>query len=120
MVVNNPLCTAHAASLATLRSFGCWVAGNSALTPPALGTFGNAGKDLFRGLPFWGLDMSLTKLQRFTDRLSAEFRGEVFNVLNHPNFVVSSNALSSSGFGVETSDVANGFRIGQLALKLIF
>ncbi len=135
LAVNNPACTAHAASMATLRAFGCWVAGGAALTPPALGTYGNAGKDLFRGLPFWGVDMSVTKVQKFTERFSAEFRGEVFNILNHPGFgqpsaAIGSCTTSSCAFGTitNTPDVAatnpilgqGGPRRLQLGVKIIF
>jgi hypothetical protein len=92
----------------------------AAFTQPATGTFGNVQKGSLVGPRYTDFDAGLFRNFAIHDRYRAEFRAEYFNVLNHPNFVVSSNALSSSGFGVETSDVANGFRIGQLALKLIF
>ena len=85
MAINNSLCTAHAASLATLSAFACWVEGNSVLTPPALGTSGNAPRNLFSGASYWGADTSVSKTQKFTERFSAEFRGEFFNIFNHPN-----------------------------------
>ena len=85
MAINNSLCTAHAASQATLSAFGCWVQGNSVMTPPALGTFGNAPRNLFSGPSYWGADIAVSKNQKFTEALSAEFRGEFFNVFNHPN-----------------------------------
>jgi hypothetical protein len=105
--MSESLCTAAAASQATLQAFGCWVDGDSVLTPPALGTFGNSGKGRFTGLPFWGLDMSLAKRHQITERFSAEFRAEFFNVLNHPTFADGSTALQNAGsFTVEeTPDV---------------
>jgi hypothetical protein len=95
--MSNSLCTGHAASQATLQAFGCWVDGNSALTPPALGTFGNTSRGMFTGLPFWSLDMSVAKRQRLTERFSVEFRVELYNTLNHP-------AFDDPGTGLQTAD----------------
>lgn len=136
MAVNTPACTAHAASIATLRAFGCWLQGGSSLTPPALGTFGNARKN-FRGLPVWMLDLSIAKRQRFTERVSAEFRAEAFNIFNHPVFnqpaggITTSCTTSSCGFQavpLTTPDVGSsnpiigsgGPRRMQLGVKIIF
>ncbi len=102
MAVNNPTCVAatngNALKMAMLRSLGCWVSGNGAsvLTPPALGTFGNSTKGQFHGLPFWQADASITKRQKLTERFSAEFRYEVFNFLNHPNFAQPNGTIGTS------------------------
>jgi hypothetical protein len=81
-----PLCASNARSMATLAAFGCWTQGGSAITPPAPSTVGTMSRGLLSGTPFFGLDMSVTKTQRITERLSAEFRFEFFNILNHPAF----------------------------------
>ena len=48
-----------------------------------------------------------------------QFRAEFFNLLNHASFSNPNGTMSSSNFGVITSD--NGSpRIGQFALKLYF
>jgi hypothetical protein len=132
---NNPLCSGHASSLATLTAFGCWVQGNSVLTPPDVNQFGNVTQGRFAGPHFWNIDTSVTKTQRVTERFSAEFRGEFFNMLNHPNFSqpgtsVNSCTLTSCTLGV-TSNTPNvsstnvllatgGPRRIQLGVKLIF
>ena len=95
--MSNSLCTASAASQATLQAFGCWTDGDSVLTPPALGTFGNSGKGMFTGLPFWSLDLSVGKRQRLTERFSLEFRAELYNALNHP-------AFDNPGTGLQNAD----------------
>jgi len=95
MAVNNPACTSAANSVATLRAFGCWVQGSSVLTPPALGTFGNARRD-FTGLSVWLLDLSVAKRQRLTERFSAEFKAEFFNALNHPIFNQPNGTIGTS------------------------
>jgi hypothetical protein len=135
LAINTPVCSTNAASMATLQAFGCWTEGNSVLTPPAPNTYGNAVKGTFRGPGYWNLDTSVTKMQKITERLSAEFRGEFFNILNHPDFsnpAVSLNQCTASSctFGKTsaTPDVAavnavlgsGGQRRIQLGVKLIF
>jgi hypothetical protein len=54
-----------------------------------------------------------------TERLRAELRGELFNVMNLVNFANPAGAITSSGFGVIKATTGNP-RIVQLALKLTF
>jgi hypothetical protein len=75
-----------AGAVATLNQIGCYVEGNSVLIPPALGTDGNANRGIFRGPGFGNWDLSVIKDWKVKERLDVQFRGEVFNVLNHPNF----------------------------------
>ncbi len=141
----------HAASLPTgpngqtgtqsLASFGCYLStnGNSILIPPALGTLGNEGRNIFRDSGFRTWDLSAVKNWNFHERLTAQFRAEFFNVLNHPNFAnplggpngYAHNDLSGGygmGCGCATPDQAGqnpvlgtgGARDVQLGLKLIF
>ena len=56
------------------------------MTPPALGTFGSMGRNIFRGTGLRAWDLSLVKDWKFAERVKLQFRGEFFNVLNHPNF----------------------------------
>ena len=71
--------------------------GNSALTPPAYGTFGNVGKNIFHDTPFRNWDVSVQKNWKFKERLTAQFRAEFFNVLNHPLFAdVGSGHLATN------------------------
>ena len=65
---------------------GCYASGNSVLTPPAYGTYGTVGKNIFRNPNFRTWDFSVTKDFKIKERLTAQFRGELFNVLNHPVF----------------------------------
>jgi hypothetical protein len=90
-------CLAHAASLATLNSGGCYVStnGNSFITPPALGTFGDIGRNIFRDQGFKNWDMSIFKNFTFKERYGIQARWEVFNILNHP---VAANPSGASSF----------------------
>jgi hypothetical protein len=132
----------NAATVTSLNTYGCYAQGRSVLIPPALGTFGTAGRNGWRdsGLRNW--DLSLIKSWKFRERLTAQFRAEFFNVLNHPNFTNPYGA--SSGFGItaegDPSSTSNfgcgcatpdqaggnpvlgsgGNRATQFGLKLIF
>jgi hypothetical protein len=84
-LTNNPACLAHA-SLAQLENYGCYAMGTAIITPQDPYTFGNMGRNIFRGPGFQNWDMSVTKLINFSERVKLQMRGEVFNVLNHTNF----------------------------------
>jgi len=130
-------------AVASLNNLGCYMAGNSVMTPPALGTFGNLGRNVFRDTGFRNLDLSIAKNFRLKERLTAQFRAEFFNFLNHPNFAnpwggtsgygpgggfSDPSAPGSFGCACGTPDTAavnpvlgsGGARAIQLGLKMIF
>ena len=69
-----------------LLDFGCYVSGHTVLTAPVYGTQGNMGRNIFRGPRFTNLDFSLSKIWKLNEHVNLQFRGEVFNILNHANF----------------------------------
>ncbi len=52
---------------------------------PAVGHFGNIGRNTLTGPGYWRTDASLFKHFRFTEGTQMEVRFEVFNVFNHVN-----------------------------------
>ena len=102
------------------------------LYPNAVGTYGNMGRNIFRGPGFADWDGSIGKVWKLSEKLKLQFRGEVFNVLNHPAFSVGSirKNLGGSRLGVArgTPDVwasnpvigSGGSRHIQLGLKLVW
>jgi hypothetical protein len=86
--------------------------------PQELGVAGNSSRRFFHGPGLNNWDFSLHKTTRITERMSAEFRAEFFNVFNHAQFGNPSGNLSSGSFGKVTG--ARDPRIGQLALKFYF
>ncbi len=52
----------------------------------ALGTYGNAGRDIITGPNLWNLDDSLIRDFRVKERFTIQFRAEFFNIFNHPSF----------------------------------
>ncbi len=141
--IDNPLCANPAAaqgSTDSLLAFGCYANGKSALIPPAFGTFGTMGRNIFRDTGFKNVDLSVAKNFKFGEHFGAQFRAEFFNIFNHPNFAnpfggqngyAHNDPSGGGGFfgcGCATPDVAaanpvigsGGARAVQLGLKLTF
>jgi hypothetical protein len=125
----------------SLDTFGCYLStnGKSALLAPAVGTLGTEARNLFRDSGFRTWDLSVVKNWHYQEKLTAQFRAEFFNILNHPNFAnplggpngYANNDVSGGygmGCGCATPDQAaqnpvlgtGGARDVQLGLKLIF
>ncbi|MBL8236099.1 MAG: TonB-dependent receptor [Bryobacterales bacterium] len=85
---------------------------------PALGTFGNAGRGLFRAPGINNWDVSFIKRFEVTERVAMQFRGEFFNLFNHTQFSGVNTSFGAGAFGQVTS--ARDPRITQLALRLLF
>ena len=99
----------------------------AAFATPVPGAFGNAGRNLGRGPDDWQLDLALSKRIPLTERLNLIFRGEAFNIFNHPQYGLPlSNVSSPNTFGqINTELNAGGVGTGtprelQFALRLEF
>jgi hypothetical protein len=95
-----------ASALANLDSTGCFAVGNSVLVPQANGTLGTTPRNIFRDQGFKNLDMSVTKAFKFNERISAEFKAEIFNLFNHPTFA---NPYGGPGGGTADPSVGAGY-----------
>src|SRR2546425_6719183 len=62
---------------------------------PAPGTNGS-GRNIFEAPGYWNLDLGIGKRFELTERFNLQFRAELFNVLNHPNFDNPRDASSGS------------------------
>jgi hypothetical protein len=61
--------------------------------------YGTLGRNVFRGPWFNGLDASLLKNVKFTERVKLQLRFEALNLMNHPNFDGITTNLNSGTFG---------------------
>lgn len=100
------------------------------------GTLGNAGRNMLTGPPMKNLDFSInkdTRLRFLGEGGQLQFRAEIFNILNHPNFDVPAGQLftgtAAHGAGATEAPINNVTKISttsnssrqiQLALKLVF
>ncbi len=105
-------CQASAASPANLATYGCFVSGKSVMTPPAMNTYGNLGRNPFRDLGFNNVDFSVFKSFTFKERYNAEFRAEFFNILNHPNYANPYGSIATSGIGNDPGGNPKNFGCG--------
>ncbi len=88
---SNTACNTKAAAIgalasASLANLGCYQVGNSILIPAAYGSYGNTKPNIWRDTGFKNVDFSVTKVFTIKERLKAEARVEIFNILNHVNF----------------------------------
>jgi hypothetical protein len=89
----------------------------------ALGTFGTSERNFLEGPGLANFDFSIVrsfpiKKGPLAERQALQFRKELFNSLNHPNFNAPSASVSSSTFGRVTS--AGNPRILQFGLKFVY
>lgn len=90
----------------------------AAFVLPAQDTFGTAGRNVVTGPGLATVDLSLQKEGTIFERLKLQFRLDVYNSLNHPNFDLPGRIFGASNFGVITS--AEDPREVQFAVKLRF
>jgi len=85
-----------------------------AFAVPAVGTWGNAGRNLVRGPNFWQTDLSLSKTFLITERVALDFRTDAFNAFNRAQFGDPSGDFTSlPTFGTITTTVNNGSATGS-------
>jgi hypothetical protein len=86
----------------------------------AVQQFGNEGRNTVEGPGYVDWDLSVFKNFHLTETKQIQFRGELFNVLNHTNFRLPVSDISAPAgvFGSIQTDVSP--RVIQLALKFLF
>ena len=97
---------------------------------PAAGTFGNAGRNILRGDGLRNFDVGLYRQFKITEGQAVQFRAEVFNLTNHPNFyfpaanILSTSTRGDSTFGTITraafQSQTGAQRQIQFAVKYVF
>ncbi len=99
----------------------------NAFTENPPGTFGNSSKDLMRGAPYNNIDAGIAKNWLIFEKYTLQFRWEMFNALNHPNFATpnATNQIGPDGTnagGIEgtVTSIFGSPRIMQGALKFTF
>jgi hypothetical protein len=104
-------------------------------------TVGSLGRNTARGAAFYQWDLSGMKFFAVTERVKLQFRADLFNLLNHPNFANPDTGLCTAislptatspavctpnpNFGVSGSTISSLVGTGtsrqaQLVLKLVF
>jgi hypothetical protein len=79
---------------------------------------GNEGNGYLTSPGLWGLDVSLGKNFRITERIRFQFRADMLNGLNHANLNGIETNLNNARFGQRTS--ATDQRVVQINTRLSF
>ena len=106
------------------RSVDQWL-NPSAFAIPASGTFGNLGRNTVSGPSFKQIDFSIIKNTKIGEARNLEFRVEMFNVFNHPNFDEPNTFVGTSAFGKIFNTFGRTIGLGtsrqiQMGLKFNF
>jgi hypothetical protein len=91
----------------------------------AVNRFGDLGRNAVPGPAFYNTDLSLMKNMRPAAGTRLQFRVDVFDLFNHPNFGPPGNIVGSPDFGKITrtrlpTGEAGSSRQIQFSLKLIY
>ena len=81
-------------------------------------TFGNAPRNMIRGLGYSRTDLSMMKAFTFAGRYRAIVQAQIFNVFNEVNWGAPGTVFGSSSFGVVSS--ALDMRQGEIGFKFTF
>jgi hypothetical protein len=104
----------------------------AAFSLPPTGTSGNAPRNFVRGFGATQLNLAARRDFPLHDAVHLQFRGEMFNLLNHPNFGYVDPTYTDATFGQATKmlnaslgTLASQYQQGsprsmQFALKLLF
>jgi hypothetical protein len=111
-----------------------WIS-TACFTLEPIGTLGNARRDSLFGPHFINLDFALLKNTKITERVSAQFRAEFFNIANRTDFGPPNPSLdfaalalpggaeapiASPTYGLIAATAPSSQREIQFALKLLF
>ncbi len=90
-----------AAAIAACNSYyGVTTPSTIFVNPPGTGIrYGDLGRDLFRGPWFNGIDGSLMKNIKMTERVKLQLRFDALNLINHPNFDGIVTDVNNGAFG---------------------
>lgn len=80
---------------------------------------GNAGRGILRADGIFNFDLGIMKNTRITERVTAQLRGDFFNLTNTRNFGIPDGRINSAGF-MNQWNTDGGRRRIQVALRLMF
>ncbi len=89
----------------------------AAFVQPIL-SFGNVGRNTMTGANLINIDATLARTFRLGEKMNLQFRGELFNLANHPNYNLIGRIVNDPTFGIVQNQLPP--RQIQLALKLSF
>ena len=92
----------------------------SCYTLEPAGTEGNVGRDSIYGPGLVNVDFSVLKRTRVTEKLDSEFRAEIFNLFDRPNFGLPNPSVFTGPTAGQITTLATPPRQIQFAMRLLF
>jgi hypothetical protein len=102
----------------------------TAFAQPAAGTYGNTGRNAFRGPGYFNMNLSLARQFRLTERFGLQFRADAMGFTNTPHFNNPNATCCGTNFGAVTGILAppgqgffghdSGSRVLWLGTRLTF
>jgi len=86
---------------------------------PAPFAFGNSGRTFGSGPSLTNFDFSIFKRFRINEQMNVQFRTEIFNIFNHPQFDLPNTTIGTPAAGTISATV-NDARLIQFGLKLVY
>ena len=80
--------------------------------PPPAGQQGDFGRNVLRAFGASQADIAFQRQFRLTDKVQLRFRGEFFNIFNHPNFGPPDSNITDALFGYSTATLASSLGSG--------
>ena len=121
-IAANPSCVAPT----KIHTTSAWF-NTCAFVDPALGSFGNVGRNTVAGPGYQTWDFTIGKRFPMGEHFNLEFRTDFFNIFNHPNFLFANSGPQSSNNSTILGAAQFGFltaardpRLAQFSLKLSF
>jgi len=128
-LIGNPFAVSHQFVPTSTSRYVQWI-NAAAFAAPAAGHFGTLRRNAYYGPGYASADLSVFKNTHINERVSTQFRVELYNITNRINLAPPSASFGSSSFGHASDTIgdSNGApAIGpgepfntQLALKIIF
>ena len=84
----------------------------AAFTEPPTGQQGDFERNVLRGFGASQADIAVQRQFHLSERMQLRFRGEFFNLFNHPNFGTPDNNITDVLFGYSTATLASSLGSG--------
>ena len=85
---------------------------SAAFVPPPSGQQGDFGRNVLRAFGASQADIAFQRQFHLSERMQLRFRGEFFNIFNHPNFGPPDHNITDALFGYSTATLASSLGSG--------
>ena len=88
--------------------------------PPPANRQGSLGRNALRAFPLNQIDLSVRRGFNLKEGVTLQFKTDIFNIFNHPNFGDPNNRLTQSTFGQATTMFGRGLGVGAAGLSPLY